>query len=104
MKFRFAALGSEAAERMLAGRGAPDPLPDSLVLVDRDGVHVRSDAALRIARDLRFPWNLLGAAAILPRRWRDLAYDWVARKRYRWFGRRDACMIPSPELGGRFLR
>ena len=65
--------------------------------------HVRSNAAIRLARYLRWPWRLLGAAWIVPRPIRDHAYDWVARNRYRWFGRRDTCLVPTPALRSRFL-
>lgn len=112
-RFQFAALQSGAARRLLAGshtRSAPpdSPLPDSaladsIVLVEGGRVFVRSAAALRIARSLRFPWPMMYGLMVVPRVFRDWAYDVVARKRYRWFGRRDACMVPTPELSARFL-
>src|SRR5262245_11237584 len=72
---------------------------DSLVLQDQDGIHVRSTAALRILRHLGLPWSLLGRLGFLvPRPLRDWVYDRVARSRYRWFGRRDACRLPTPGL------
>ena len=64
---------------------------------------VRSEAALRIARQLRFPWPILFWLVIVPRPLRDWAYDVVARNRFRWFGRRDVCMVPGPETRDRFL-
>lgn len=97
--FRFASLQSAAAQRLLAGAD----VPDSVVLVDGDGIHTRSAAALRIARRMGLPWSLAAAAMILPERWRDAIYSWIARNRYRWFGRRDTCRLPTPELAGRFL-
>jgi len=102
--FDFASLQSEAARRLVAHAGRDAALlPDSLVLVDADGVHLRSEAALRIAARLRRPWPLLAALRILPRALRDAAYDFVARRRYRWFGKRETCLVPSPERRGRFL-
>jgi predicted DCC family thiol-disulfide oxidoreductase YuxK len=102
--FDFASLQSAAARGVLAkaGRDAAR-LPDSVVLVDEDGVHLRSEAALRIAGRLRQPWPLLAVFRILPRALRDAAYDFVARRRYRWFGKRDACLVPTPALRARFL-
>jgi predicted DCC family thiol-disulfide oxidoreductase YuxK len=102
--FDFASLQSEAARGVLAkaGRDAKG-LPDSVVLVDEEGVHLRSEAALRIAGRLRQPWPLLAVFRILPRALRDAAYDFVARRRYRWFGKRDACLVPTPALRARFL-
>jgi predicted DCC family thiol-disulfide oxidoreductase YuxK len=64
---------------------------------------VRSDAAIRVVRRLGLPWSLLAVAAVVPRGVRDAVYSWIARNRYRWFGRRDACMVPTPELRARFL-
>jgi predicted DCC family thiol-disulfide oxidoreductase YuxK/uncharacterized membrane protein YphA (DoxX/SURF4 family) len=100
--FRFASLQSAAARDVLASSGAGD-LPDSVVLVDEAGVHTRSDAAIRIARRLGFPWSLLVLAKPLPGFLRNAIYAWIARNRYRWFGRRDTCGVPSPELASRFL-
>lgn len=102
-RFRFAALDSEAARTLRHATGAPAALPDSIVLVDEDGEFTRSDAALRIARRLTFPWPLAYVFILVPRVLRDALYDWIARHRYRWFGRRDTCMVPTPELRGRFL-
>lgn len=102
-EFRFASLQSAAARDVLAAAGPVGDLPDSVVLVDERGVHTRSDAALGVARRLGFPWSLLMLAAPLPRFLRDAVYAWVARNRYRWFGRRDSCLRPTPELAGRFL-
>jgi predicted DCC family thiol-disulfide oxidoreductase YuxK len=108
-RFRFAALQSDAGASLLASSapagpaGPALPLPDSIVLVEDGCVLTQSTAALRIARRLRFPWPLLYALAIVPRPIRDLIYAWIARNRYRWFGRRDRCMVPTPELRARFL-
>lgn len=100
---RFGALQSETAMRMLEASGANRDLPDSIVLIDANGVHTRSDAALRIASYLGLPWSLLSVGRVLPRAVRDAIYDWVARNRYRWFGKREACMLPSPGVATRFL-
>ena len=101
--FDFASLQSATARRLLEQAVAPAELPDSLVLIDGEGVHLRSEAALRIAARLRQPWPAFAAFRILPRALRDRVYDFVARHRYGWFGRRDACLVPTPELRARFL-
>jgi predicted DCC family thiol-disulfide oxidoreductase YuxK len=102
--FDFASLQSEAARGVLAKAGRdPAGLPDSVIVVDEDGVHLRSEAALRIAGRLRQPWPLLAALRIVPRSLRDAVYDFVARRRYGWFGRRDSCLVPTPALRARFL-
>ena len=100
-RFQFAPLQSDAARRVLGS--APQPLPDSLVLVENGRLFMRSSAALRVARGLRFPWPLAYVFVAVPRPVRDWMYDAVARNRYRWFGRRDVCMVPTPELRARFL-
>jgi predicted DCC family thiol-disulfide oxidoreductase YuxK len=102
-RFRFAALDSEAARALLQTAPLPAALLDSIVLVEEEGVFTRSDAALRIARRLTFPWPLAYVFILVPRVLRDALYDWIARHRYRWFGRRETCMLPTPELKGRFL-
>lgn len=104
-RLRYASLQSRAATSLLARSGVPDPsaLPDSIVFIDEQGVHVRSTAALRIAAHLGFPYSLSKIAFLLPRFLRDGVYSFIARRRYRWFGRRDTCMIPAPEWADRFL-
>ena len=105
-RFDFATLQSDAARRELEkimGEEEIDALPDSIVLLDSDGVHVRSAAALRILRGLGSRFALLRLAVVLPRPIRDVVYNLIARNRYRWFGRRDTCMTPRPDLAARFL-
>ena len=90
---------------MLARAGIVDreALPDSILLVDAEGVHERSTAALRIGAMLGFPFSLARVGFLVPRPLRDAVYSLVARHRYRWFGRRDVCMRPTPEWASRFL-
>lgn len=101
--FRFASLQSAAAKSALAAAGVTAALPDSIVVVHRGRVRVKSGAALAIARGLRFPWPLLTVFWLVPFSLRDLVYDWIARNRYRWFGKRDECWVPTKELRARFL-
>ena len=105
-RFDFASLQSDAARRELVkvmGTKEIDALPDSIVLLDSDGVHIRSTAALRIVRGLGSRFALLRLGIVLPRPIRDVIYDLIARNRYRWFGRRDTCMMPTPDIAQRFL-
>ena len=105
--FRLASLQSRAARELLSahlGAEEIDALPDAIVLVDDAGVHTRSTALIRIASRLGFPWRLAVVARAVPRFVRDPIYGFVARHRYRWFGHRDACMVPTPETAARFLR
>lgn len=102
-RFRFAPLQSEFAAARLHGSGDGVSGPDTIVLIQNDRVYVKSAAALRIARRLTFPWPLLSLVWVLPGPVRDWAYDVVARRRYRWFGRTESCLVPTPELRERFL-
>jgi predicted DCC family thiol-disulfide oxidoreductase YuxK len=102
-RFRFAALSSTAAQSLLRECGVTAPIPDTMVLVENGKVYFRSDAPLRIARGLTLPWPLATAFLVVPRIIRDTVYDIVDARRYRWFGRRQVCMVPTPELRGRFL-
>jgi len=81
----------------------PDDACDSVVLVESARVSVRSTAALRVLWQLGLPWSLLAAFLVVSRRLRDASYDWVVAHRYRWFGKREACMVPTQELRSRFL-
>lgn len=102
-RFRFASLQSETAARLLERAGlAPDQF-DTVVLVEGERVSVRSTAVLRVLRRLVFPWPLLYALILIPRPLRDCAYAAFAARRYRWFGKKDACLVPDPELATRFL-
>lgn len=102
-KFRFAALQSAFGQEVL-GRHHLDPSAlYSIILVDGDSVVDRSTAALRIARELSGLWPLLYVFIVVPPFLRNWIYDWISRNRYRWFGKKDECMIPTPDLKARFV-
>jgi len=104
-RIRFGALQSDGARRALAAAGVSDPasLGDSFVLIEGGRVYVRSEAAARTARYLRAPWRWASVARQLPRAVRDPLYAFVAQRRYRWFGKRESCLMPTAELRARFL-
>ena len=104
-RFLFAPLQSDFAVGLLASidQEAPVAGADSIVLIEDGRVYLRSAAALRVAKHLSGLWPLLGVLALVPTGLRDRAYDLVARNRYRWFGRQEACRVPTPELRQRFL-
>jgi len=105
-RFRFASLQSDAARRICREHGLPEPVvpePESIVVIADGRALERSDAALAIAARLPFPWPVLCVFRLLPRVLRDCAYRAVARNRYRWFGKTDACMVPTPEVRARFI-
>ncbi len=104
--FRFAALQSDAARRACAEVGATPPAavdPDTIIVIADGRALERSDAALAIAARLPFPWPIFGVFRLLPRALRDWLYRFVAKNRYRWFGKSDTCMMPTPELRARFI-
>ena len=101
---RFAAVQSAAGAAALRLAGLDPADPASFLFVEDGVVHQRSAAALRLARHLRQPWPALAALArLVPAGARDAVYDWVARNRFGWFGRRDVCLVPTPALRDRFL-
>jgi predicted DCC family thiol-disulfide oxidoreductase YuxK len=102
-QIRFASLQSDAGRRILENFQLPTTFLESLVFIDNGQLYIKSTAALRIARKLRGAWPLLYLFILIPRVIRDPLYDWVARNRYRWFGQREACLLPTPELRKRFL-
>ena len=103
-RFRFAALQSDPGRRLLKARSLPLDQFDTMVLIDGSSSYTRSDAAIRIARRLSGPWPILAAARVIPRPMRNWLYDLVAGHRYRWFGRKDACMMPTEDVAHRFLQ
>lgn len=102
-RLRFAAVQSDLGQDFLRRRNLPTDVFESFYLIEEGQAYEKSTALLRMVRHLRWPWPLLRAAWILPRPLRDWLYDRIARNRYRLFGRRDSCLMPSPELAGRFL-
>jgi len=100
--FKFASLQSDFALETLATYSVSTRNLDSIVLLDSGKVYFRSTAALRIVRHLPY-WRFLYFLIIVPTPLRDWIYNLVAQNRYRWFGKKDACMIPSPELNQRFI-
>lgn len=101
--FRFAALQSEASRPVLEKCRLPSHLLEGIVLFEDGRCYARSTAALRICRRLNGLWPLLYGLILVPRPLRDAVYGWIVRNRYRWFGKRESCRVPTPELAGRFL-
>jgi predicted DCC family thiol-disulfide oxidoreductase YuxK len=102
-RFRFASLQSPKGRELALGCGATGDCLDTLILIEEARCFARSSAALRVVRRLPWPWPLLYGFIVVPRPLRDLVYRWVARHRYRWFGRRSTCLMPTPEVQARFL-
>jgi predicted DCC family thiol-disulfide oxidoreductase YuxK len=102
-KFKFASLQSASGQELLKQRGLPLDDFDSFVYIRGDQFFVKSSAGLNVLKDLGGIWKLFYVFIILPRSFRDFVYNMVAKSRYKIFGKRETCMIPTPELRERFL-
>ncbi len=102
-KFAFASLQSDYGQELLAKQNLPQETFDTFILQEGDQIYLKSTGALRVARRLSGLWPLLYGFIIVPAPIRDVVYSFIARNRYKWFGKKDQCMIPSPEVRARFL-
>lgn len=100
---QFAPLQSETAHLLLANRNMPAEEMKSFVFIEEGKLYTQSTAALRVCRHLNGLWPILYGFIILPPFIRDGIYKWVAKNRYKWFGQKNECMIPTPELQTKFL-
>ncbi len=100
---QFAPLQSEMAHVSLADRNISAEEMKSFIFIEEGTVYTQSTAALKVCRYLSGLWPLFYGFIIVPRFIRDGIYKWVARNRYKWFGKKDECMIPTPELKAKFL-
>jgi len=102
-RFRLATMQSAPGRQLLVAHGIDPDDPVSFLLVEGDRAYTDSSAALRIVTRLGGWWRLLGVFYVVPRVLRDAVYRFVARRRYRWFGQRESCFLPTPENAHRFL-
>ena len=101
--FMFASLQSEVGRKILEQYNFPLDELNSFILIENNKAYTRSTGALRVAKKLNGLWPLLYGFIIIPKFIRDSIYNRVAENRYKWFGKKDACMIPTPELKTKFL-
>jgi predicted DCC family thiol-disulfide oxidoreductase YuxK len=102
-KLKFASLQSPYGLEQMKKFNRPPTELNSVLLIKKGRLFQKSNAALEIAYMLDGLWPLLYGFKIVPRFLRDVVYDWVARNRYRWFGKKEACMIPTPDMKARFM-
>ena len=102
-KLRFTPIQSETGARVLAEHQVNTTALSSVIFIDRGKVYTQSSAACRIARYLDGGWKIFYAFIIIPKFVRDFFYNIIARNRYRWFGKKEACMIPTADIKERFL-
>jgi predicted DCC family thiol-disulfide oxidoreductase YuxK len=100
--FCFASFQSATGKKLAQIHKLP-PSMESIALIERDRCHIKSSAVLRIVRQLPGLWPCLGIFLLVPVFIRDAVYDLIAKNRYRWFGQKDQCMMPTPDILARFL-
>ena len=102
--FMFAALQSTIGQQLIKEFNIDTEKTDSILLYNPEkGIDYKSTAALKVAVKLSFPINLMAVFFIIPVFIRNWVYDYIAKNRYTWYGKKDACMIPTPELKSKFL-
>lgn len=101
--YTFASLQGEAAGKILSSCQLDPQQMNSFVLLEKGKAYTRSTAALRVAKQMSGIWPTLWIFMLAPSFIRDAVYDWIARNRYRWFGKLETCWIPRPEWKERFL-
>lgn len=102
-KFKFASLQSDIGKSLLLKFHEDADKLDSVVLITGDKLYDKSSAALKIASMLPFPYPVSILFRVFPKALRDLVYDYIAKNRYKWFGKKDACRIPDADTRSRFL-
>ncbi|RAJ16174.1 putative DCC family thiol-disulfide oxidoreductase YuxK [Olleya aquimaris] len=100
----FAPLQSKVGQQIINHYNLETSKTDSILLYSENkGLKIKSTAALHIAKHLSFPNNMLTVFFIIPPFIRNWVYDFVAKNRYKWYGKQDACMIPTPDLKAKFI-
>ncbi|MFT6150100.1 MAG: putative DCC family thiol-disulfide oxidoreductase YuxK [Saprospiraceae bacterium] len=102
-RFRFASLQSKTGQEYQQKAGLSLDRIDTILLVENGKIYQKSTAALRIARHLNALWSIMYIFIIVPVFIRDGIYDFIAKNRYRWFGKQDSCWMPTPDLKSLFL-
>ena len=98
----FASLQSDVGQEILASQNVKH-IPDSIVYFTNGELHFKSEAVLTVAKHLNFPYSLLSLLGFIPLAVRDIVYDWVAHNRYRIFGKKETCRVPTPAERKKFL-
>jgi len=101
--FHFASLQWKVSQSILGDRYPENEHYESVIYCEKGEIFQRSEAALRIASKLDVPYSFLSFFRIVPAFLRDPVYMYISKNRYKWFGKKDSCMLPTPSLKNRFL-
>ncbi|NJM80759.1 MAG: DUF393 domain-containing protein [Flavobacterium sp.] len=102
--FRFVAIQSELGQKIIKHIGIDTPKTDSIILyIPRKAYYYKAEAALLIAKDLSGFYSALSYLSFIPNSIKNAVYDYIAKNRYKWYGKKEFCMIPTPELKAKFL-
>lgn len=102
-RFKFCSLQSEIGRKLIGDKISLETLPVTVVLIENEKLYTHSTAALRVVQHLAFPVSMLVVFKIIPVKVRDGIYNWIARNRYKWFGKQQSCMVPEANIMHRFL-
>ena len=103
-EFRFATLQGEIGQQLINERTIDTSKLDSIILIEPGiAYYSKSTAALKISQSFGGFWKMAYVLKLIPRQLRDIVYDWIARNRYGWYGKKEKCMVPTPELKAKFL-
>ena len=100
--FKFASLQSEVGTQIIKQYEIPKDI-ESFVLIDDEKAYYKSTAALLLSKDLKWPWKAMYIFMIVPSPIRNIFYHVIANNRYKWFGKKESCRLPSPEVRSRFI-
>lgn len=102
-RFKFTALQSETGKKLLAKHSIDSTKTDSIILIENDSAFIKSTAILKISKHLSGIYPFAYGFIIIPTFIRNFVYDFIARNRYKWWGKKDSCMIPTQEVKAKFL-
>lgn len=102
--FRFVAIQSEMGQKIIKHIGIDTSKTDSIILyIPGQAYYYKAEAALLIAKELKGVYSLLAIFSFVPNAIKNVVYDYIAKNRYKWYGKKESCMIPTPELKAKFL-
>lgn len=102
--FRYVAIQSEIGQKIIKHIGIDTSKTDSIILyLPEKAYYYKAEAVLLITKDLSGVYSILGCLSFIPNNFKNLIYDYIAKNRYKWYGKKESCMIPTPELKAKFL-